>query len=227
MKVVDISTLDDAGRVALACELATNFSGSLPTELLAAAFSLKSKLPFKATSLREVLFHRVTELARVAVELFEAKRLVPAFVITRAVVETVAVLFWLHEKTEEFLKNQDIEAYDDFLMRALVGSRDGTTRHESYNVLTAVDRLDKRFSGLRSAYDTLCEFTHPNWAGAMGSFSKIDHEQHRLVLGVKPSGPPVSFGLDPLIISLVVTQDYYNDLARVLGELNAYFERQQ
>lgn len=226
MRSVDLSALDDGGRIALAREFVTNFSASLPKELYAGSFTLKSKLPFKATSLREVLFHRATELGSVAVELFESNRLVPAFVVTRAIVETVAALYWLHEKVSQFLDSKDIEAFGQFLTRALVGSKDGTTQVEAYNALSAVDRLDRRFTGFRTKYDTLCEFTHPNWFGVLGSYGKLDWEELTLHLGTERRGPPISFGLDPLIMSLVIMQNYYNDLAKLLSKLNEHFEAQ-
>jgi uncharacterized YccA/Bax inhibitor family protein len=64
---------------------------SLPLKVVAAALTFKSKLPFKALSVREVLIYRVSALSAAAVEMFEQRRLVPAAVLTRAVVETVAV----------------------------------------------------------------------------------------------------------------------------------------
>ena len=68
---------------------------------------------------------------------------------------------------------------------------------ESYNVLTAVNRLDKEFGGLRQMYDNLCEFTHPNWSGVMGSYSKIDKQEYTLYLGKEHGKPPLAFGLGP------------------------------
>ena len=222
---MDVSKLDDAERIALARELAQNIAASLPKELYAGSFTLKSKLPFKATSLREVLIHRVSELGTVAIELYEQAWLVPAFIMTRAVVETVAMVYWLHQKVSGFLDTKDVNALDEFLMKAMLGSRDGTTKLESYSVLTAVDRVEKDFPGVRSMYNTLCEFTHPNWSGALGSYGKIDRENYRLHLGKEHSQPPLAFGLGPLIGSLAIFQDYYNDLGAKLNDLNDFFEK--
>ena len=169
MAAIDVSTLSDDERLALAKQLASDIRSSLPKELYAGSFTLKSKIPYKASSFREVLIHRVSDLADVAVELYEANYLVPAFIVTRSVVETSAVIYWLYQKSSEFIEKRDEEAFDEFIMKGMLGSKDGTTKYESYNVLTAVDRLDKEFPGLRDMYNTLCELTHPQLVWRYGS----------------------------------------------------------
>lgn len=224
MDPVDVSKLSDAERFALAKQLASSLRASLPNELCAGSFTLRSKLPYKATSFREVLIHRISDIADVAIDLYQNDRLVPAFIETRAVVETTAMIYWLYRKSCEFVEKPDEDSFDEFLMQGIFGSRDGTTKHESYNVLTAVDRLDKKFNGLGQMYDTLCEFTHPNWSGVMGSYSKIDKEKYVLYLGKEHRKPPLSFGLGPLIVSLVIFRDYYNALADVLKVINDRYD---
>ena len=224
MTTIDISALSDSEHLALAKQLASNIRECLPRELYARSFTLKSKLPYKASSFRELLIHRLSDLADVAIELYESGRLVPAFIITRSVVETTAVAYWLYQKSQEFIEKQDEEAFDEFLMKGMLGSKDGTTKYESCNVLTAVDRLDKEFPGLRDMYNTLCEFTHPNWSGVMGSYSKIEEEKYLLHLGKEHRQLPLAFGLGSLIGGLAIFQDYYNSLAEVLKSINDRFE---
>jgi len=118
------------------------------------------------------------------------------------------------------LANGDVPSFDEFLMKGMLGSKDGTTQLEAYNVLKAVDRLDKKFDGLRGLYDTLCEFTHPNWSGAMGSYSAIDTAKYVLHLGKQHAKPPTPVGISALAISLTVFQVYYDALADVLKAIN-------
>ena len=205
---------------------ATNIFTSLPLTVEAASLTWKSKIPFKAISLREVLIHRVSELSMVAVDLYECNKLVPAFVITRSIVETVAMTYWLSKRVGEFLSSKDVQKLDEFLMRAMHGSRDGTTPLESYNVLTAVDKMDKEYNGFRKMYDWLCEFTHPNWSGALGAYGKINQEKHSLSLVSKNSRVPIILGLGPFNASLKLFEHYYNDLTEQLNALNEYFEKQ-
>ena len=225
MGVPDLSKLSDAERLSMAIQMAADLAVSLPKELYAGSFTLNSKLPYKACSFREVLIHRVSDLADVAVELFASERLVPAFVMTRAVVETTAMMYWLHEKASEFLQKKDENAFDEFLMKGMLGSKDGTTTQVSYNVLTAIDRLNKEFGGIRGMYDKLCEFTHPNWSGVMGSYSVADPEKFILHLGKHHRKPPLAFGLGPLIACLSIFTDYYNSSASILEEINGGYEQ--
>lgn len=99
MDSVDVSKLSDEERLALAGQLASNLHTSLPKQLDAGSFTLKSKLPYKATSFREVLIHRVSDIADVAIELYRTDRLVPAFIATLAVVETTAMVYWLYQRS--------------------------------------------------------------------------------------------------------------------------------
>jgi hypothetical protein len=214
----------DSERLALARQFAANIASSLPAEVDARMFTLKSKMPFKVAYLREVLIHRVSELATVAVELYESNRLVPAFILTRAVVETVAMAYWLHEKVSEFMNSKDVDALDKFLMKAMMGSRDQTTQLESHNVMSAIDRLEKQFPSTRKLYENLCEFTHPNWSGTSGSYSKIDRKQVKVGLGANLGGPPLAFGLGPLLAGLAMFEVYYNQLGDLLLKLNEHFE---
>ncbi|RWA52106.1 hypothetical protein AU476_19270 [Cupriavidus sp. UYMSc13B] len=173
-----------------------------------------------------MLIHRVSDLSDVALELYEAQRLVPAFVITRSVVETTAMVFRLHQKSKEFMAKHDIKAYDQFLMKGLLGSRDGTTSEESHNVLTAIKHLNKEFDGLEQMYATLCEFTHPNYSGAMGSYSRLDRKNHTLLLGKEHRTPPLAFGLGPLIGCLAIFTDYYNAAGQAIAQVNEWFEKE-
>ena len=50
---------------------ADKFTASLPTCIQAAALTSKSKLPFKSLAIRDLLFHRATELTNVAADPFE------------------------------------------------------------------------------------------------------------------------------------------------------------
>src|SRR5262249_24482563 len=153
---------DDAQTLKEARGYIDAIASSLPERIQAAALTWKSRIPFKALTVRESLVHRVFALASAAVELFEASRVIPAITLTRAVVETVAVMFTFHERLSRFLENKNVTDLDDFLMNILVGARDDPDMPKSINILTMVDRVEKTLTGFRSLYDHLCEYAHPN-----------------------------------------------------------------
>lgn len=224
MTAPDLSTMSDEERFTLARTLTEDMRRSLPAELYAGNFTLHSKLPYKAGSFREILLHRQSDLASVAIELYETKRLVPAFIMTRAVLETTALLYGLHVKMNEFLEKKDEAKFDEFLMKGMFGSRDGTTSRKSFQILDAIDRMDKEFEGLRSMYDTLCEYTHPNYSGAMGSYSMLERGKHLLHLGREHHEPPLAFGLAPFIGGMTIFTYHYNVLAELLEKMNGMYQ---
>ena len=158
---------------------------------------------------------------------YEERKIVPSFVLTRAVIETVALIYWLHKKIAELLESKDIEKLDYFLMKAMLGSKDNTTNIESYNVLTAVDQVDKVYKNFRQMYDELCEFAHPNWSGLLGAYGHINREKFCLDLGPDENSPPLAIGLAPFVCGLVIFVEYYNDLEHLIKDMNYFFEEQK
>jgi len=216
----------DAEYLAEAREFSEKLSASLPDRIQAAALTLKSKLPFKVLSIRELLLHRMAALSSAAVDLFTQKRIIPAVIVTRAIAETLAVLFTFHERLDRFLKEKakDIGAFDDFLMRSLVGARNNPEMPAATNILTFVDRVEKTTPGFRHVYDALCEYAHPNWAGTFGVFGQIDQEKFELKLGPAERSTAYSTGLAALSSSLMLFEHYYNDSAELVRQFNDYFE---
>ena len=109
-------------------------------------------------------------------------------------------------------------------MKTTMGSRDKSTPHEPYNILTAVDKVDKEFDGLRQMYDCLSEFAHPNWSGTLGTYGRFDRENHVLLFDQRRATKAI-LGLAPFVGALSIFIDYYNDLSRLLQEMNDYFEK--
>ena len=223
MNNIDYSKFSSSELLQLAKIVAIDSRGRLPKELYFGSFSLNSKLPFKATVLRELLLHRFSDYLDAAVELYESNRIAPAYTITRALVETTALMYLLSVKTTEFVETKNVILFDDFLMKGMFGSKDKKTPVESFNVLTLIDHLDKMFSGMREMYGGLCEFTHPNYSGLTGSYSSIDEVKHIALLGKNYSELPIEYGLIPLIVCVDLFTDYYNSLAKKLEAINDFF----
>jgi len=222
--VMEAAPLTDQETLAEAKEFAERLAASLPDIIPVAGLTLKSKLPFKALSIRELLIHRVSELASSAVENFERGRTVAAIALTRGVIETVAVLFALHERVERFLEDKNVDELDAFLMRTLMGSRTNGDLPVAANILTLIDRLHLAVEGTRTTYDALCEITHPNWAGLLGSFGELDRQAMELRLGATGRSRGMSAGVNALSGALMTFQHYYNELAGLIGQLNEHFE---
>ena len=206
--------------LAKAKQLSRRLSSNLPKKIEAASLSHYSKLPFKAFSLREVLIHRITELSEVTVELFELKKIVPAIIMTRAVFETTAVLYWLYKSIKQVCATKELGNIDEFFMKSLFGSKNEERLIESYNILTAINHTDKDFQGYRNAYNSLSEFAHPNWSGLFGAYSKLTQEKIILELGKEVGNIPLSVALPLLLGALTLFIDYYNEMKTYLLQFN-------
>lgn len=212
MGVSKIKDIETAKRLVLA------FKDNLPKRVDPASLTLNSKLPFKAVSLREVILYRMTELGEVAIELFEKKKMVSAFIIVRAASETVAMLYWLHKKMKNVVVNQKVGDIDDFLMKVSFGRKDDKELPEPYNILTAIKHIDKEFKGFEGAYNSLSEFAHPNWSGCSGSYSRINKKNVWLDLGTEVREVPLDIGLSPLIGALEIFYVYYAKIGDLIPD---------
>lgn len=96
----------------------------LPRQIDPVAMS-RSKLPFKAASYRETLIWRVTELGRSAVENFKLDRVAAAVLLTRAVVETTAALWFLRKKITTAVKAGALGDIDTYLMQLALARGNG------------------------------------------------------------------------------------------------------
>jgi hypothetical protein len=201
--------------LAQAKELVNEFKLILPKQVDAASLSLKSKLPFKAVPLREVLLYRITELADSACILYEQEKVVSAFVMTRSLMETVAMLYWLYGKINRVVSSNELGEIDNFLMRATFGGREIPEPMTAFNVLDAIDEMTKQFSGYRKLYDRLSEIAHPNWLGVHGAYAQTDTKKHIEYLGSECSHLTLVTGVVPLLASLKASKFYYDKLTEL------------
>jgi hypothetical protein len=94
----------------------TTLENSLPERIDPIGIS-RTKLPSKVLNYREALIWRVAELARAALQAFEAQQLAAAIVLTRAAVETHAALWYLDEKVGTALKQEKLGDLDDCVIQ--------------------------------------------------------------------------------------------------------------
>jgi len=142
-----------------------------------AQVSLIAKIPYKALQIREALLYRATDLADASCMLLGANNFVAAACTTRAFQETFAALFYVNREVKKAIKDGDLAHLDESLMKSLMGSKNNPDMPDPVNVLKMVDHVDKEVPGFRSVYDILCELSHPNWAGTLGIYTKINKEK--------------------------------------------------
>ena len=146
---------------------------SLPASVDAAALGVWSKAPFQLLCTREALIWRTEELARTACDALERDDLTAAALLARATVESAALAWRLMEVLDDRQKLSRQEL-NDILMKVLVGSRLWSDMPQALQILSCIDRMDKKVPGVRKSYDNLSEIAHPNWRGVFGLYAKTD-----------------------------------------------------
>ena len=139
---------------------------------------------------RQVSLRRIVDLAQGAEAFFLEGRLVPGCTLTRSVVEAVALQYTVWKKLTVHTETADLRAAHTLLMSVVFGRRDKGEDwpNKSFNVLTAIDHMDKQFPGFRSEYDRLSEYLHPGLAGGYGIYVRTEGAGLRSYFGLNPSG---------------------------------------
>jgi hypothetical protein len=189
---------------------------SLLSKVAAADWGSPSKIPFKAISLRELLLHRIVDLSASAVDLYSSGKPVAAIIITRAVIETVSILYVLCAKVEGCVRHEDVDQFDEDVMKMLFGNRVEmeVVPVAAVNVLSHIDKMNKKFEGVRWWYDQLSEIAHPNLEGLFGVYGGgVEQPSLTLLLGVGGRAAQSrgdNLGLPALCFCLEAGIDIYN-----------------
>ena len=168
------------------CErIGANLASDLPQQLsLKPFFDGGRLLAARLVTVREVLRYRIAELSHNAIRCFVSQHLVSGTALTRASFETAALLFHIDKRVSAAVESQKLDDIGEFLLKAVVGSKNNPKAPTAVNVLTSISsHLEKQYPGLEEQFFTLCEFTHPNFAGGLGSYGVTD-ESLTLKLGL-------------------------------------------
>lgn len=162
-------------------ELTKNLPTRMPYEpKLQYKERLHSLIPYLTIGLK----YRTANLAETAIKLFEEEKLLPAIIITRSIFETVCLLFYLHKRLSEVVKDRKVGDFVKIFTRIAIGGKEemapidlGGGNIEALNILTAIDKVDGKFKGIRKEYNFLSDFAHPNLNGVLISFSYVNNEE--------------------------------------------------
>jgi hypothetical protein len=201
-------------------EVISLFRDNLPNRVDPASLTWESKIPWKAMALREALLYRITELSESAIYLYEkGNKIISAFIITRAVHETTALFYSFYDKLEKVTTSRILGDFDEFIMRLLFGWKGDPNFPDAFNILTAVDKLDKLIDKFRANYDRLSEFCHPNYSGVFGAYAKINKKTAWADFGSEIRNLSPMIGLHPLVSSFEVFRMFYNKSADIIPVL--------
>jgi hypothetical protein len=139
----------------------------------------KWKAPFRCWLLREAAFWRVTDLLTQSYALHQQGHGLGARILLRSGFETLASLIYLNHLIQKVVEGSlDFHDFGERTSILLLGSRDGSTNHQSLNIVTIFDKCEEKYPGLKRLYGALSESAHPNYDGLVAGYSKIDHDEY-------------------------------------------------
>jgi hypothetical protein len=157
----------------------------LPLSVSASALGVRSSAPYLLLCLRAALLWRTEELGRCACDVLARDDVAAGILLTRAVIESTAMMWRLKELLEDRAKLGPKEL-NNILDKMLYGwKKSASELPEALNVLTLIDRMDRQFLGIRERYDELSEFAHPNWCGAFGHFGATTNDDSETLIASK------------------------------------------
>jgi hypothetical protein len=215
------SDLDDALR------LVENMRAHLPPSVDIVALGVKAKTPYHLLAAREALIWRTEELARGACEMLERDDLAAGILLTRAVTESAAFVWRLNELLETRSQYSHAELHEHCQRMFLGWKKKGEPEFpEAVNILSLIDRMERKIPGVRSSYDQLSEFAHPNWSGVSGLFSLIDKANYvtHFGRGLRNRQYPKNMTCSLLVGSLELFQYAYNAISEKMPAYLAELE---
>lgn len=140
---------------------------------------VRSKIAWKLVTYQHALLHRIVALMDGVGVAFNARSTLTVILAARAFMETLAVMSLFEERVRALLKAEDLGGLNALVQNSIFASPDPDFTEEfpdakAVNILTYIDKFDKRAPGFRGHFDLLSERCHPNSAGHNFMFSKLD-----------------------------------------------------
>jgi hypothetical protein len=139
----------------------------------------KWKAPFRVWMLREAVFWRLHDLMTQSYALHQQGHGLGARILLRSGFESLATLIYLNQLMQQVLDGKlNFHVFGDKTTTLLLGSRNNEHGPRSLNIVTVLEKCDKRYPGLKSLYADLSESAHPSYEGLCLGYSKIDHDEY-------------------------------------------------
>lgn len=137
------------------------------------------KALFRSFILRETVAWRLHDLLSQSYVLHQQRNGLGARILLRSGFETVATLIYLNQLTASVVAGAlNFHDFCDKTVKLLLGSRNKSTEHESINILTVLQKCDKKYPSLMALYADLSESAHPSYEGTCIGYSTVDRKQY-------------------------------------------------
>lgn len=187
----------------------------------------KWKAPFRSLNLREAVFWRLHDLLSQSYALHQQEHGLGARILLRSGFETVAQLIYLNQLTVSVLDGTlNFHAFSEKTSTLLLGSRNETTMRKSINVVTVLEKCDKRYPGLMTLYADLSESAHPNYEGTCVGYSTVDHDAHEIAFSNRWMEMYGDKHLKSMELCMIIFEGEYNEIwPSLFEELEQWIEK--
>ncbi len=139
----------------------------------------KWKAPFRVWMLREAVFWRLHDLMTQSYALHQHGHGLGARILLRSGFESLATLIYLNQLMQRVLDGAlTFNAFGEKTSVLLLGARNNEQMPRSLNIVTVLEKCDKRYPGFMALYADLSESAHPSYEGLCKGYSKISHNEY-------------------------------------------------
>lgn len=139
----------------------------------------KWKAPFRAWILREAVFWRLHDLLTQSYALHQQGHGLGARILLRSAFESLATLIYLNQLLQQVLDGKlNFHVFGEKTSVLLLGSRNNELGPRSLNIVTVLEKCDKRYPGLMALYAELSESAHPSFEGLCIGYAKTDQHAY-------------------------------------------------
>lgn len=179
----------------------------------------KWKSSFRVWMLREAVSWRLHDLLTQSCALHQQGHSLGARILLRSGFETLAVLIYLNQLMQQVLEGElNFHLFGEKTATLLLGSRDGSTRHQSTNIVTILEKCDRQYPGIADLYGALSESAHPNYAGMVAGYSKINHDEYEVNFSNRWMELYGGRHLDSMVLCMNTFHHEYNNVWTALIE---------
>ena len=139
----------------------------------------KWKSPFRVWMLREAVFWRLHDLLTQSHALHQLGHCLGARILLRSAFESLATLIYLNQLMQQVLDRKlNFHIFSEKTTVLLLGSRNNPHGRRSLNIVTVLEKCDKRYPGLMKLYENLSESAHPSYEGLCMGYSTVNRDEY-------------------------------------------------
>jgi hypothetical protein len=208
-----------------ALNVVATFDATVAKRVHGESFAKNNPLPYQGVVFHELLRWRMRDTIAGVFVLCQHDLIVPAILLTRSAFELLAFTFEFHRQCEAHIADEEKSELAGFLEAAVLGVGKKLAAHgepRAIHINENFKSIEKEHPGIIGEYDRLSEYAHPNRAGMLTAYAKINKEEDLVDLGKNNLSNDLA--MTPLALCHLLFTEYSNRLNHVLKAINDKYE---